>query len=119
MRCLRDETEVGDAALVAYEPFLRREHALEHAEDTQDLLLVAFNGTRNLLGRKEHEPARLAEVRALAGRLEEEPLELREALRLRRGRDRVRRVVLRGEVQDDRVGLPKNKGTASERCRER
>ena len=64
MRCLRDETEVGDAALVAYEPFLRREHALEHAEDTQDLLLVAFNGTRNLLGRKEHEPARLAEVRA-------------------------------------------------------
>ena len=59
----RDETQVGDAALATDEPLLLREDALQHAEHTDDLLLVPLNYARNLLGGEQDEPARLAVVR--------------------------------------------------------
>ena len=42
----------------------RGERLLEHAEDAQDLVLVALDRAQELLAREEQEPPRLAEVRA-------------------------------------------------------
>ena len=133
-----DEGDVRDGQLAADEPAPGglREHAVEHAEDAQDLLLVPLDRARHLLGVEADEPERLAEVRAiramrglvsisvscrnpglrdarretrdapLAGRLEEEPLDEVVALLLVRDGDALLGVVLVDEVEDDRVGLP-------------
>lgn len=63
----RDEAEVGDGALAADEPLLLGEHALEDAEDAQDLLLVPLDGARDFLRVLAEEPEGLAEVRSDEG----------------------------------------------------
>ena len=104
---LRDERYISDSRLVADEPLLLREHAVEDAEHTLDLVLVALNRAGHLFGVVEREPAHLAEVRALAGRLEVEPLELTVVfVGARRDRDLALLVVLVDDVLDYSVGLP-------------
>ena len=73
---LRDKGDVSDSESVADEPLLLHKHAIEDAEHTLDLVLVALDRAGHLFGVGGHEPADLAEVRALAGCLEVEPLEL-------------------------------------------
>ena len=62
-----DEGDVRDGQLAADEPAPGglREHAVEHAEDAQDLFLVPLDRAGNLLGVEADEPERLAEVRAV------------------------------------------------------
>ena len=62
-----DEGDVRDGQPAADEPAPGglREHAVEHAEDAQDLLLVPLDRARHLFGVEADEPERLAEVRAV------------------------------------------------------
>ena len=73
---IREEDKVGRSRFVADEPLLLRQDALKHAQNTPNLVPVAFDGAGNLLRVERDEPGRLAEVGALARGLEEEPLEL-------------------------------------------
>ena len=82
------------------------EHVFEDTQDTENLVLVAFLSTGDLLRVEEVEPGRLTVVRALAGGLEEEPLEQLVLVFGRGNCDLVRRVVFIDEVNDNRVGLP-------------
>ena len=59
---IRDEADIGSAVFLADEPPVLGEDALQNAEDTDDLLLVPYDGTGDLLGCKQQEPARLAVV---------------------------------------------------------
>ena len=102
----RDERDVSDSGLVAYEPLPLGQDTLEDTEDTQDLVLVALLCGGDLLRVEECEPGGLTEVRALAGRLEEQPLQLDVLVCVGRSRDLVLRIVLVDEVDDNRVGLP-------------
>ena len=73
---VREERKVRRGRLAADQILTCSEHALEDTEHTLNLVLVALDRARDLLGVEEAEPRRLAKVRALAGRLEVQPLEL-------------------------------------------
>ena len=73
---LRYEGDINDGGLVADEPLLLREHAVEDAKHALDLVPITLDRGGHLFGVEGYEPAGLAEQRALARRLEVEPLEL-------------------------------------------
>lgn len=60
-----DEGDVGNGTLAAHEPFLFGEHRLKDGKDTNDLLLVSLDRTRDLLTVEHLEPGCLTEVRTV------------------------------------------------------
>ena len=60
----RDEAQVSNGAFIADEPLAVLEHALQHAPDAEDLLLVPLTRARGGLGVEQQEPPRLPEVRS-------------------------------------------------------
>jgi hypothetical protein len=70
----RHERRIGIAELAADEEFLVLQGAVEDAGDATDLIDVAVDSARELLGVVEGEPHGLPEVRALAGYLVVQPL---------------------------------------------
>lgn len=62
----RDEREIRIRHSVADKIFLADQDVVEDAEDATDLLDVALDGARDLLGVEVQEPGGLAEVRSLA-----------------------------------------------------
>jgi len=100
------ESEVGDGAFAADQPFAFAQDTLQDSKDTLDFLLVALNGTGEFLVVEVGEPLGLAKVWALAGGLEIEPLlELALLVGISDG-DLVLGVVVVDEVLHDGVGLP-------------
>ena len=63
---IHDERKIGGAEFVAHEPRSLREHTVEYAGDTHDLLAVTLNCAGEFFGVVVCEPAGLAEVRAKA-----------------------------------------------------
>ena len=61
---IRDEADIGSAVFLADEPPVLGEDALQNAEDTDDLLLVSFDGRWDLLSMVHAEPGCLAVVRS-------------------------------------------------------
>lgn len=62
-----DERQIGESALVAYQPAstTRLQAELEHADNAVDFVRVALDGRWKLLRVKAREPSRLAIVRPL------------------------------------------------------
>ena len=63
-RYVRNEREIGDGQLVANKVFLLGENTLEDTQNTDDLLLVSFDGRWDLLSVVHAEPRCLAVVRS-------------------------------------------------------
>ena len=61
---VRNERKIGDGQLVANKVFLLGENALEDTQNTDDLLLVSFDGRWDLLSVVHAEPRCLAVVRS-------------------------------------------------------
>ena len=61
---VRNEGKIGDGQLVANKVFLLGENALENTQNTDDLLLVSFDGRWDLLSVVHAEPGCLAVVRS-------------------------------------------------------
>ena len=61
---VRNERKIGDGQLVANKVFLLGENALENTQNTDDLLLVSFDGRWDLLSMVHAEPGCLAVVRS-------------------------------------------------------
>lgn len=74
----REERHIRKRHLVAHKPLgisgLGGQHALDDAQNAPDLVDVALDGRRDLLRVEVHEPAGLAEVRALPAHLEVQEL---------------------------------------------
>jgi hypothetical protein len=69
-----DEHEVSNGTFVTQKILLAFQSQIENIEDTNDLILVALDGTGQLLVVKSPEPGCLAKVRALSTDLESDPL---------------------------------------------
>ena len=61
---VRNERKIGDGQLVANKVFLLGENTLEDTQNTDDLLLVSFDGRWDLLSVVHAEPRCLAVVRS-------------------------------------------------------
>ena len=123
---VRDEREVCNSQFAAYKPLLLGQHAVEDAEDPQDLLLVPLDRAWDSFRVEANEPERLSEVRAtkgvsasasvsrrqyqadapLTGGLEEQPLDKLELLVQVLDAQLVLLVIFFDEVQKNRVRFP-------------
>ena len=72
-----DPSPVGDVGnpVIAYEIVAVAQSFIEHAEKTHGLALVALDGERNLLGRKDFEVPELTHHGTDMSHLEEQPLQ--------------------------------------------
>jgi hypothetical protein len=102
----RDEHQVRNRALLAHQVLLPLQGQVEDVENADDLVLIALDGTGELLGVEFLEPRCLAEVRALAADLEGDPLLDVVLFRKRVVAESAFLVVGIGEVLDDCGGFP-------------